>query len=261
MKYGKASFEWILPAAGIALVVGGALFGQSAQPQKPPPQLPRLAELTRPVRQERPVRMPVRGLRGAVAGGSDNAVDAGMRLYYLGGNAVDAGIATMLAASIVEYSHFGFGGEAPILIRTKDGRVFSIAGVGTMPKMATADFFRNRRMQPGEVQQVEPNGLKGMVPVAGIMPALVPGMVDAALLALREFGTKSFAEVVAPAIELADGVPIDEQRSNSIARSRRFFDLYPTSKDVFLPGGKVPVTGENFQQKDLAKTLRAMVAV
>ena len=207
------------------------------------------------------MRMPVRGLRGAVAGGSDNAVDAGMRLYYLGGNAVDAGLASMLAASIVEFSHFGFGGEAPILIRTKDGRVFSIAGVGTMPKMATADFFRNRRMQPGEVQQVEPNGLKGMVPVAGIMPALVPGMVDAALLALREFGTKSFAEVVAPAIELADGVPIDEQRSNSIARSRRFFDLYPTSKDVFLPGGKVPVTGENFQQKDLAKTLRAMVAV
>ncbi len=207
------------------------------------------------------MRMPVRGLRGAVAGGSDNAVDAGMRLYYLGGNAVDAGIATMLAASIVEYSHFGFGGEAPILIRTKDGRVFSIAGVGTMPKMATADFFRNRRMQPGEVQQVEPNGLKGMVPVAGIMPALVPGMVDAALLALREFGTKSFAEVVAPAIELADGVPIDEQRSSSIARSRRFFDLYPTSKDVFLPGGRVPVPGENFQQKDLAKTLRAMVAI
>ena len=257
MMYGNAIK--LLPAAGLALVICAAIFGQSVQPQKPP-QLPTVVETARQIRSERPVRLAVRGSRGAVAGGSDNAVDSGMRLFYSGGNAVDAGIATMLAASIVEYSHFGFGGEAPILIRTKDGRVFSIAGVGTMPKMATADFFRNRRMQPGEVQQVEPNGLKGMVPVAGIMPALVPGMVDAALLALREFGSKSFTEVVAPAVELADGAPIDEQRSNSIARSRRFFDLWPTSKEVFLPGGRVPITGERFEQKNLAKTLRAMAA-
>src|SRR5258705_6100930 len=113
-----------------------------------------------------------------------------MRLLYGGGTAVDAGVATTLAASMVEYSHFGFGGEAPILIRTKDGRVFAIAGVGTMPKMATADFFRHRKLQPFEVQNVEDNGLKGMIPVAGLMPALVPGMVDAVLVALREFGTR-----------------------------------------------------------------------
>ena len=65
-----------------------------------------------------------------------------MRMYYKGGNAVDAGVATMFAASVAEFSHFGFGGEAPILIRTKDGKVHSIAGVGTMPKLATAEFFR-----------------------------------------------------------------------------------------------------------------------
>ena len=208
---------------------------------------------------ERPLRNPARGSRGAVAAGSDSAADAGMRIFFKGGNAVDAGIATMFAASIVEYSHFGFGGEAPILIRAKDGRVYSIAGVGAMPKMATADFFRHRRMLPGEVQNMEPNGLKGFIPVAGLMPALVPGMVEAGLVALKHFGSKPFAEVIAPAIELADGAPIDEMRAGSIARSRRFFELWPTSKAVFTPGGRVLAPGEIFRQPDLARTLRAMV--
>src|SRR5271165_2055440 len=74
---------------------------------------------------ERPVRHAIRGTHGAIATGSDPAAEAGMRLYFKGGNAVDAGIAVMFAGSIVEYSHFGFGGEAPILIRTKDGKVHS----------------------------------------------------------------------------------------------------------------------------------------
>src|SRR5215472_14582024 len=80
---------------------------------------------------ERPVKFAVRGTRGAVAGGSDYAVEAGMRMYYRGGNAVDAGVATTFAAAVTEFSHFGWGGEAPVLIRTRDGKVHSIAGVGT----------------------------------------------------------------------------------------------------------------------------------
>ncbi len=182
-----------------------------------------------------PVRNPSRGMRGAIASGSEPATEAALRIYHRGGNAVDAGVAAMFAASIAEFSHFGFGGEAPILIRTKDGKVHAIAGVGTMPKLATAEFFRKRRLEPGEVQQLEPNGLVGMVPVAGLMPALVPGMVDAALLSLEEYGTLPFAEVIAPAIELADGMPLDETRATYISRSRRFFELWPDSKRVFIP--------------------------
>jgi gamma-glutamyltranspeptidase/glutathione hydrolase len=207
----------------------------------------------------RPVRQPIRGTHGAVAAGTDYATEAGMRIFYKGGNAVDAGVATMFSASVTEFSHFGMGGEAPILIRAKNGKVYSIAGVGTMPKLATAEMFRTRKLQAGEVQEMEPGGLKGMIPVAGLMPALVPGMVDAGLLALREFGTKSFAEIAAPAIELADGFSIDEMRAGSIARSRRFFDLWPTSKAHFLPNGQVPTVGSIFRQPDLARTLRSMV--
>ena len=168
------------------------------------------------------MRQAARGTRAAVAAGSDYATDSGMRMYYKGGNAVDAGVAAMFAAAVTEFSHFGLGGEAPILIRTKDGKVHAIAGVGTMPKLATADFFRNRPLQTGRDCKSEPEkgGLKGMVPVAGLMPALVPGMVEAGLVALREYGTKSFTEVIEPAIELADGSAIDEMRAGTIDRSR-----------------------------------------
>jgi len=209
---------------------------------------------------EQPAMRPARGTKGAVACGSEYAAEAGMRIYFHGGNAVDAGVATMFAASVSEFSHFGLGGEAPILIRTKAGKIFAIAGVGTMPKMATAEFFRDRRPKPGEILTMEPGGLKGIIPVAGIMPALVPSMVDAGLVALRDFGSKSFAEEIQPAIELADGLPIDEMRAGSIARSRRFFELWPDSKNTFLPDGQVPMPGEIFRQPNLAKTLRAMAA-
>jgi len=207
---------------------------------------------------ERPMRLPVRGVHGAVAAGSEWAAEAGMRTYYKGGNAVDVGVATMFAGSVSELSHYGFGGEAPILIRTKDGRVHAIAGVGTMPKMATAELFRTRPLQPFEATERDPGGLKGMVPTAGLMPALVPGMVDAALLALREFGTMSFQEVIAPAIDLTDGFALDDMRANSIAYSQPFFKMWPTSKAHFLPNGRPLRTGEIFRQPDLAHTLRSM---
>ncbi|MFN7925089.1 MAG: gamma-glutamyltransferase family protein [Bryobacteraceae bacterium] len=206
-------------------------------------------------------RRPSRGLRGGVAAGTDHGTEIGLRIMHQGGNAIDAGVAMTLSGSVAEYSHFGFGGEAPILVRTKEGKVWSIAGVGTMPKSANAEYFRQRRMQVGEIfaDSIEAGGLKGMVPVAGLMPALVPGMVDAVLVALKEFGTKSFAEVVQPAIELADGMPIDEMRAGSIARSRKFFEIWPTSMRVFVPNGQLLRPGEIFRQPDLARTLRKMV--
>src|SRR5579883_3606452 len=210
---------------------------------------------------DHPMRQAVRGPHGAVAAGSEYATEAGMRMYYRGGNAVDVGVAAMFAASVTELSHFGLGGEAPILVRTKDGKVHAIAGVGTMPKLATADFFRNHKLKPDEI--VDPPDAKGMkdwVPVAGILCALVPGMPDAALVALRDYGTKSFAETVQPAIELADGFPLDELRAYAIAGALKYLEAWPSSKRVFLPDGRIPQPGDIFRQPDLAKTLRAMAA-
>ena len=207
------------------------------------------------------LRPVVRGTRGAVAGGTPLVTEAGMRVFHAGGNAVDAGVAAMFAGAVVEYSHFGWGGEAPILIRTREGKVYSIAGVGTMPKLATAEFFRNRKPTPDELSTARGQGdREGPIPSSGLLPALVPGMVDAGLVALSRFGTKSFAEVAQPAIELADAAPIDETRSGSIARAVRFFQRWPTSQRLFLPGGQPPRPGDVFRQPDLARTLRAMAA-
>ncbi len=203
---------------------------------------------------------PARGKNGAVAGGTTAAVDAGMRMLKQGGNAVDAGVATMFAAAVAEYSHFGFGGEAPILIRTKEGKVFTIAGVGTMPKLGTAEYFRKHKLEPLEVDTTEPNGLSQYLPVTGLLPAIVPGMVEAGLVALREFGTLSFEQVIQPAIELADEMVVDDMRAAVVRYSQPFFDRWPTSKTYFMPEGRLPRPGETFKQPALAKTLRAMVA-
>src|SRR3984957_11448802 len=232
------------PAFLITAVLGLSVFGLVFAQQKAP---------------EHPAQYSARGTHGAIAAGSGYATEAAMRMYYMGGNAVDAGVASIFAAATTEYSHVGWGGEAPILIRTKDGKVHAIAGVGTMPKLATADFYRKRPLQLGEIlEPPEKNGLRGIIPVAGIMAALVPSLPDSCLVALRNYGTKSFNEVVAPAIELADGSAIDELRSGSIQASREFFTLWPTSAKHFMPEGHVPMPGEIFRQPDLARSLRGM---
>lgn len=209
-----------------------------------------------------PQRFASRGMRGAVAGGSEGATEAGMRMFVTGGNAVDAGIATMLAASVVEFSHFGFGGEAPILVRTKEGKVFAIAGVGTMPQLGTADFYRKHKLTPLEIDEPpSPNGLQAWVPVVGLLSTLVPGMVDAAIVTLRDFGTKSLAEALQPAIELADGFPIDEFRAVSLANDEKYLAAWPSSKRVYLPDGVPAKAGNVLRQPDLARTLRSMAEV
>jgi gamma-glutamyltranspeptidase/glutathione hydrolase len=131
-----------------------------------------------------------------------------------------------------------------------------------MPKMATADFFRNHKLKADEiVDPPEAKGMKDWVPVAGVLSALVPGMVEAGLVTLREYGTKSFAEVVEPAIELADGFPIDELRFYALQSAQKHLEGWPTSRRVFLPNGHIPVPGDIFHQPELARTLRAMAAV
>ena len=207
------------------------------------------------------LRPVVRGTRGAIGAGTPLVTETAMRVFHAKGNAVDAGVAAMFASAVSEFSHFGFGGEAPLLIRTPDGKVHSIAGIGAAPKGMTREFFLSRRSDPEHLQESQRRDKQaGPIPAYGLLPAVVPGMVDAGLLALREFGTKSFAEVAQSAIETAEGFPIDEMRSRSIGQGVRFFSFFPTSAKVFLPGGRIPQPGDTFRQPDLARTLRSMVA-
>jgi gamma-glutamyltranspeptidase/glutathione hydrolase len=214
----------------------------------------------------------VRGKRGAVAAGSPLSAEAGMRLLQQGGNAVDAGCAAILAASVIEFSHFSFGGEVPILIKPSAGGVSVINGQGIAPRLATREFFLERAKKgvlekgpvytgtPEYVSISEGGSKPGMIPSSGILPATVPGVLDAVVTALDRFGTKSLVEVMQPAIELADGFPIDELRVSYIEKTRKIFEQWPESARLFLPGGRVPKPGEIFAQPDLARTLREIVA-
>ena len=88
--------------------------------------------------QRRPV---VRGTRGVVAAGTSLVTQVTMNTLAKGGNAVDAGVAALLAGAVTEFSHYGFGGEAPLLIRTADGQVHCISGLGKAPAKMTLEFF------------------------------------------------------------------------------------------------------------------------
>lgn len=224
----------------------------------------------------------VRGRRGVVAGGHPLSVEAGMRILQHGGNAVDAGVATILAASVIEFSHFSFGGEVPILIRmnSKNGGarnpgVHVIEGMGMAPAKATREFFVQRAGSTRTVasapdsaatQRAEAEGTTyaeakpGFIPSTGPLAATVPAVLDACVVALDQFGTKSLAEVMQPAIELADGFPIDELRVQYIKTRSPIFSQWADAKRIFLPNGEVPKVGDVFVQADLARTLRAIVA-
>jgi gamma-glutamyltranspeptidase/glutathione hydrolase len=205
----------------------------------------------------------VRGKRGVVAGGSPLSVEAGLRILQRGGNAVDAGVATILAASVIEFSHFSFGGEVPILIKLKDQKVVVIEGMGQAPLKATREFFVNRAGLDGPSapgQTTMPSARSGgLIPSTGPLSATVPAILDACVTALDKFGTMTLAEVMEPAIQLADGFPIDELRVNYIRTRSSVFSQWADAKRVFLPGGEVPKVGDIFVQADLARTLRAIV--
>jgi gamma-glutamyltranspeptidase/glutathione hydrolase len=234
-----------------------------------------------PTSQADTFRPVVRGRRGVVAGGQPLSVEAGMRILQHGGNAVDAGVATILAASVIEFSHFAFGGEVPILIKLKGQDVSVVEGLGPAPMKATREFFVNRaeqrgnsgtsttapdssatqRAATGDADMPTMTGAKsGMIPSTGPLAATVPAVLDACVTALDRFGTKSLAEVMQPAIELADGFPIDELRVQYIKTRAPIFSQWPDAKRIFLPNGEVPKVGDVFVQADLARTLRAIAA-
>src|SRR6195256_51911 len=219
----------------------------------------------------------VRGKRGVVAGGSPLSVEAGLSILPQGGNAPDAGVAKVLAASVIEFTHFSFGGEVPILIKLKGKDVAVVEGMGTAPAKATREFFVNRAKSKGENQSTAPDSGKvqagngdmptmsgaksGMIPSTGPLAATVPAVLDACVTALDQFGTKSLAEVMQPAIELADGFPLDELRVKSIQTPAPIFSQWPDAKRIFLPNGAVPKVGAVFVQADLARTLRLILAI
>lgn len=221
-----------------------------------------LAMLPLPGAEGRTLKPLVMGKRGVVAAGHPLVAEAGLRILEKGGNAVDAGVATVFAAAVVEQGSFGMGGECPILIAVPGKPVVAVNGAGIAPELATAEFYRSLKADdPRLVKRTTfPRGHVGIIPSYGPLSAIVPGAVDALLLALENYGTMRFAEVIQPALELARGFPVDSRLERAVRLGREELESWPTSRKIFLPNGKPLAEGEMMVQADLARTLEELIA-
>lgn len=181
--------------------------------------------------------------------GKPLAATAGATLFIQGGNAIDASCA-MLAATCTMWDVLGWGGETQALIyHPVLKKVIAINALGVAPTGATAGFFTEKGYR--------------YPPQYGALAAVTPGTPGGLLVMLAEFGTKSLKEVLAPAMQLAAGYPIEAQAANSIEKEKERIRAWPYSAKVFLthPGKQreAPYPGEVFVQNDLLQTLTKLV--
>ncbi len=174
---------------------------------------------------------------------------SGAMVFLKGGNAVDAA-AAMLATTATMWDVLGWGGETQALIYNPDTeKVIGINALGVAPTGATPEFFHERGME--------------IPPAYGPLAAVTPGTPGGLMVMMAEYGRLSLADVLAPAIDMARGYPIEAQAANSIEREADRLSEWPYSRDVFLPhhGQErgAPVAGEIFVQEDLARTLEQLV--
>jgi len=185
------------------------------------------------------------GNQHAVSAGHYLAAQAGNAILEAGGNAIDAGCCAGMALAILHADEVCFAGVAPIIIRLAGGEVVTIAGLGHWPRSIPADIFMAEH--------------GGEIPV-GVLRTVVPSAPDAWITALRDYGTMTFGDVAAAAIEFArDGFSVFHYLASALESKAEEESQWPSNAAIFMPGGKVPRLGERFVQTDLAATIQYMV--
>jgi gamma-glutamyltranspeptidase/glutathione hydrolase len=201
---------------------------------------------TFPVQTQKP---PLHGKNWMAITGKPLAATAGAMIFTKGGNAIDASCA-MLASTCTMWDVLSWGGETQALIyNPKTKKVIAINALGVAPTGATADFYKSKGYN--------------YPPEFGPLAATTPGTPGGLLTMLAEYGTMSLKEVLAPAMQLAEGYPIEAQTANAIEKGKAQIKQWPYSKKVFLPHlGKereAPDAGEIFVQNELLQTLQKLV--
>jgi len=175
---------------------------------------------------------------------------AGAKMFHQGGNAVDASCA-MLAATSTMWDVLSWGGETQALIyHPKLKKVIGINALGAAPTGATAEFFKSKDMN--------------YPPQYGPLAAVTPGTPGGLMTMLAEYGTMSLKEVLAPAMDMAKGYPIERDAVNRIQNEKERIKEWKYSKEIYLTNfGKgeheAPHEGEIFVQEDLHETLSKLV--
>jgi gamma-glutamyltranspeptidase/glutathione hydrolase len=164
-----------------------------------------------------------------------------------GGNAFDAGVASILAGGVLEQDLYSLGGEALVLVYPKkEGKVTSVVGQGWAPHAVDVDWYLTRQ-----------KNLQG----AGLDPAVVPGALHAALTVLERWGTMTFEDVAAAAIGYAEqGFPLRSSTVAAIQNELPFISRWPANKSYWLKAdGSLYKAGETIKLPTTARTLRRMV--
>ena len=193
------------------------------------------------------MRPVIRGTQYAATSMSPEATQAAERILRAGGNAFDAIVAGQAVLALVDAAGNGLGSDAVLLVYdSKSKKVFSINAEGTAPRLATIDWYKKN--------------MGGKLPVNdGLLSGTVPGVVDAWYTLLDRWGTMTFAEVLQPAIEVAEnGFPIGDRLAGAIASSKKL-RKYPTSAKLYFPNGNAPEPGDVFRNVDHARLLRKLV--
>src|SRR5436309_8489346 len=181
---------------------------------------------------------------GMEAAGHPLAAEAGMRILKAGGNAIDAAMATWAVQGQVEPGMTGLGADMFVLYYTaKTREVKFINGTGFAPQAATIELYKS----------------KGGIPEDGPLTIAVPGAVGGAAFAVQKYGTRPLAEVLAPAIEIAEqGFPITEALARGLKGSRAKLAKFPSTTKIWFRDGKPLEMGDILVNTDLARTPRAI---
>jgi gamma-glutamyltranspeptidase/glutathione hydrolase len=216
----------------LAIVASSIVLPCSAQETAPSP-----GHTMRPV---------ITGRQYAVSSMKHQATEAAVRILEAGGNAFDAAVAGQAVLALVDPASNSYGSDAVVLIYdAKSKKVVSINAEGTAPQLATIDWYKEHQ--------------GGKIPVDdGLLSATVPGVVDAWYTLLDRWGTMTFAQVLQPALELAEqGLVLTDGLARSMGG--RKLQKYPTSVKLYWADGKAPKGGDVFRNEDVAKTLRKLI--
>jgi gamma-glutamyltranspeptidase/glutathione hydrolase len=198
---------------------------------------------------QRTQKPPLHGRHWMAITGKPLGATAGAMVFQKGGNAVDAACA-MLAATATMWDTLSWGGETQALVyNPKTGKVVGVNALGVAPAGATAEFYKSKKLR--------------YPPEYGPLAAVTPGTPGGLMTMLAEYGRLSLKDVLDPAIQLADGFPIEAQLANTIERQKAEIKKWRYSPAVMLPHAgqrrEAPEPGEIFRQADLAATLRKLV--
>jgi gamma-glutamyltranspeptidase/glutathione hydrolase len=187
------------------------------------------------------------GTRWAVAAGHTLAAEAGARVLSAGGNAIDAGVAAGFTLGVVHPDMVSVAGVAPLLVHVaQTGQTWQVSGVGPYPRASSREYFLTRH--------------GGQIP-PGLPRTVVPAAPDAWCTALERWGTFSFADAIAPALGHAErGFPVSAFSAYQMGANAEKYRRWPSSTALYLREGRAYRMGEVLVQRELAETLKRMVA-